>query len=152
MSRLTGVLGGMALLGGALTLQPADAHHSFAQFDMTKTETIHGTLYVVEWTNPHSWLWIKADDGVKWGFEAGAPAQLVRNGFPRSSLKVGSPLTVTYHPVRNPKTGNGGSMVTVRFDDGREITGGASIPKAGGGPGGPGPGPGAGGPPPGAPQ
>jgi len=120
VSRLTRLFGGMALVAvGALAIRPAVAHHSFAQFDMSKTESIHGTLYVVEWTNPHSWLWIKADNGVKWGFEAGAPAQLVRNGFPRSSLQVGSPLTVIYHPVRDPRVGNGGSMITVKFDDGR---------------------------------
>jgi len=144
MPSLSRILGTAALLaGGALIAQPAAAHHSFAQFDVSKTLSIHGTLYVVEWTAPHSWLWIKADNGVKWGFEAGAPAQLVRNGFPRSSLKIGSPLTVVYHPVRDSKVGNGGSLITVKFDNGQVITGAASIPQtnggppAGGGPGGP---------------
>jgi len=150
VSRLSRLSAAIALLAGAAWLaQPAAAHHSFAQFDMSKTSTIHGTLYVVEWTNPHSWLWIKAANGVKWGFEAGAPAQLVRNGYSRASLVIGSGLTVIYHPVRDPKVGNGGSLISVKFDNGQTITGAAPVPKAGGGPGGPG---GPGGAPPGGPQ
>ncbi len=106
---------------------PAGAHHSFAQFDMTKTTLIHGTLFRVEWTNPHMWVWITADNGDKWGFEAGAPAQLVRSGFPRSSLKEGSGLSVSYHPARSGQ--HGGSLVKISFDDGRVISDGAAIPK-----------------------
>ena len=34
------------------------AHHSFAVYDQTKTQTLKGTVKAFQWTNPHSVLWI----------------------------------------------------------------------------------------------
>ncbi len=76
------------------------------------------------------WVWITADNGDKWGFEAGAPAQLVRDGFPRSSLKEGTKLAITFHPVRDGR--HGGSLTKVAFDDGRVNNGGAIASSPGG--------------------
>ncbi len=34
----------------------AQAHHSFAMFDMSKTANWKGTVKEVQWTNPHVWI------------------------------------------------------------------------------------------------
>ena len=55
---------GMALpLAAALAALPASAHHSFAMFDNTRSVTLHGKVTAYQWTNPHSYLDIDADDG-----------------------------------------------------------------------------------------
>lgn len=46
-------LRGAAILT-AIGIAPADAHRSFAFFDVTKTVGLAGTVKNFEWTNPHS--------------------------------------------------------------------------------------------------
>jgi uncharacterized protein DUF6152 len=39
----------------------ADAHHSFAAFDMTKEKTVSGIVQKVDWTNPHIWIYLDVE-------------------------------------------------------------------------------------------
>ncbi len=34
------------------------AHHSYAMFDGTQTQTVDGTVAKLEWTNPHVFVWV----------------------------------------------------------------------------------------------
>ena len=79
---------GLALLvaGG-----PVLAHHAFsAQFDSAKPIKIKGTITKMEWTNPHSWLYVdvKESDGkiVNWEVEFGPPNNLYRAGWSKRDL------------------------------------------------------------------
>ena len=50
------VVGGIAMLLAAV---PVIAHHSFtAEFDITKSIKLTGTVTKMEWVNPHSWIWM----------------------------------------------------------------------------------------------
>ena len=59
----------------------------------------------VEWTNPHIWFFIdvKSEDGTvtNWGFEMAGPAQLVRAGWRRDSMKVGDVVMVEASRARD---------------------------------------------------
>ena len=87
---------GLMLVG---TVSPR-AHHSFAaEFDSTIPVTVTGTLSKVEWTAPHSWIYIDVKDSsgkvVTWGFEGFPPMILKRTGVSRDLLKIGELVSVT---------------------------------------------------------
>jgi hypothetical protein len=112
----------------ALACSTADAHHSFAMFDLAKDVTVEARIKEVQFTNPHVWLQILVTDdkGVEteWSIESGAPGMMLRNGWKPSTLKPGDKVTLTMHPLRN---GNpGGSLVKVKVPDGRVLGPGAA--------------------------
>jgi len=91
---------GVAALGLLLAVKPVSAHHAFAaEFDAKKPVKLRGTVTKMEWINPHAWIHIdvkKADgSGVdEWMIEAGTPNTLLRRGFTKDSLKVGTEILV----------------------------------------------------------
>lgn len=81
------------------------AHHSFAaQYDATKHVELKGVVTKLEWTNPHARFYIdeKNDKGevTSWNFEMASPNVLLRNGWKRTSLKIGEQVTVTGYLAR----------------------------------------------------
>ena len=81
----------------------AFAHHSYAAFDRTKTVTITGTVAEVEWTNPHTWVFVmvKGADGKteRWAVEGDPPGGMARAGWLRTSTKPGDKIELTINPM-----------------------------------------------------
>ena len=93
-------------LGLSVTAVGALAHHSFsAEFDADKPLKVTGTVTKLEWQNPHTWFYLDVkDDGgsvANWGFELASPNLLLRNGWTRSSMKVGDVVTVEAYQAKN---------------------------------------------------
>jgi len=130
--RKTGRLVALAvmLLSAAV---PVLAHHAFsAEFDQSKPVKVSGEITKLEWVNPHAWLFIdvKDTDGktVGWRFEMGAPNALLRAGWSRSDIKVGTPVTISGFLAR--AGGPVGNAFQVRLPDGRDLFASSSIKDA----------------------
>jgi hypothetical protein len=118
---------GMTVLAGSAR---ALAHHSFAaDFDADKPITLTGTVTKVEWANPHTWFFVdvKSPDGkvANWGLELAGPAQLVRVGWRRDSLKVGDMVTVEGRLARDG-TNNANATFVVLASTGQRLFGASS--------------------------
>jgi hypothetical protein len=105
------------------------AHHSFASFDISKESTVTGKVRQVDWTNPHTWIWVDVPNDAggtdTYGFEGMSPNYLARRGWKRTTLQVGDTITVTYRPLRDGQ--NGGMFMRGTRPDGLVLTmGGAS--------------------------
>ena len=121
-TKLTVLLAGLALV--CLAAPPVVAHHAVgAEYDADQPVTLNGTVTRIEWTNPHSRLYmdVKDADGtvVNWNLELTARSALVRQGWTSRSVQVGDMLTVVGHMARS-----GAKMVNAReitTADGRAV-------------------------------
>lgn len=109
----------------------AQAHHSFAMFDMSKSVSFKGTVKELQWTNPHVWLELtvqEKDGPMTYSFEGAAIAVLKRVGWTKDSIKAGDVVTVVGHPYKTGKPG--GSIDHLILADGRKLGTGDAIPGA----------------------
>lgn len=128
-----------ALLGATLAaaVLPIYAHHSFAaEYDSSKAIRITGVISKVEWTNPHSYLYIDVKDEqgtTTWTCEGGAPNALSRRGFRKNDIKLGDTVTIDGYGAKD-----GSHLMDARritLSDGRSFYSGSP---GDGGPGDPG--------------
>ena len=109
---------------------PAAAHHSAAPFDMANQQTVTGTVKQVEWTNPHTWIWLNVtnDQGIveTWGFEGMSPNYWARRGWTRTTLKPGDTISLVFRPLKDGS--HGGMFVSTKLADGRVLTGAGASP------------------------
>jgi hypothetical protein len=121
-TKLFRVIAGCALLVASTV--PLLAHHSFAaEFDANKPVKIKGTVFMVEWTNPHSWIHIevKGPDGKveRWAVEGGAPNALIRRGWSKNSVPVGIEIIVDGFQAKDGAFRANGRDIT--FPDGKRL-------------------------------
>jgi hypothetical protein len=117
------------LIAGVGLLAPAFGHHSFAaEFDQRKPITLAGCVTKVEWTNPHAHFFIEVKDQqgkvTSWDLEMGSPNGLYREGWTRSSLKIGDDVVV--EGFRAKDGSNLANAVSVKLADGRRVFAGSS--------------------------
>ena len=107
-----------------LVLPVASAHHSFAQFDQSKSVTLKGTVKSWQFTNPHSWLQlvcVQNGQEVEYGIEGASVSTLVRRGWSRTTFKVGDKVTVEIYPSRDTDKKEG-ALLKATFEDGTTIS------------------------------
>ena len=120
-----------------LAVAPVCAHHAFAaEFDANRPIKLRGTVVKLDWINPHSWIHIdvKGADGkaVSWMIEGGSPNALLRLGFTKDALPIGSEILVDGFQAKDGS--NRGVGKSVSFADGRKLFLGGSAPGANGDP------------------
>jgi Family of unknown function (DUF6152) len=113
----------LSLLITLLLSIPVFAHHSYAQFDSTKTLSYAGVVKEFQWTNPHIWIELMVTDDkgkeVQWSMEGEAPGVLKKRGWKINQLNEGDKITISFHPRRDGTTE--GSVVDVTLPDGKVL-------------------------------
>jgi len=121
----------LAIAGLLVAVLPLSAHHAFAaEFDTNKPVKLRGTVVKVEMVNPHSWIHVavKNDDGTttEWMIEGGSPNALIRRGFTKASLPVGTEVIFEGFQAKDSSARANGRDIT--FPDGKKIFLGSSGP------------------------
>src|SRR5580700_11760804 len=114
-----------------LAVAPAWAHHAFqAEFDDKKPVKLTGKVTEMEWINPHAWIHIDVvgPDGqvTNWMVECGPPGILIRRGFTKKSLEVGTEVIAQGYQAKSGALRANASSIT--FKDGRRLFVGGSNP------------------------
>jgi hypothetical protein len=87
-------------LSTLLAAVPLIAHHSFAaEYDSTKVVKLTGNVTRVDWQNPHVYFYIDVKNPESgrvenWAFEMGAPTAIARQGWTKTTLKIGDVVIV----------------------------------------------------------
>ena len=128
-------VGVLAIAGWLGSASIALAHHAFAaEFDVHRPIKLRGVVTKMDWINPHSWIYIdvKGKDGktVHWMIEGGSPNMLIRRGFTKDALPVGSEIVVEGFQAKDGS--NRGVGKSIAFADGRKLFLGGSAPGANG--------------------
>ena len=128
MRRQVGVIGGV-LLGLAVATVPVWAHHAFsAEFDAKRPVKLRGVVTKMEWINPHSWIHIDVKDAngkvTPWMVEGGAPNALLRRGFTKKSLPVGTEVLIEGYQAKDGSMRANGRDITL--PDGSKLFVGSS--------------------------
>ena len=119
-------------IGGILVLLATGqlaAHHAFsAEFDAKRPVKLRGVVTKMEWINPHSWIHIDVKDAkgqvVPWMVEGGAPNALLRRGFSKNSLKIGTEVYIEGFQSKDGSTRANGRDITL--PDGTKLFVGSS--------------------------
>ena len=117
----------LALLAATV---PAAAHHAFSlEYDAAKPMKFEGTVTKVEWTNPHARIYVDVPDGsgkvTQWNLELASLSALVRNGWTRTSVKVGEKVKVEGFEGRGTNTFRLNATVLMTAD-GRSLFSGSA--------------------------
>ena len=118
---------GLAVLGLALASVSVAAHHSFAMFEMDKNVEYQGVVSEWKWQNPHVHFTvdIKPAPGIdpqtvgRWDVEGGSVNIMSRQGWTRTSYKVGDPIRLVGHPMKDGSKGV--SLFYVILPDGKRL-------------------------------
>ena len=107
-------------LGAGATFMPpaARAHHAFAaEYDANKPIELKGVVRRLEWTNPHSWLYVDVTDAggqvTRWDVEFGSPFSLMQRGLRKTDFPIGVEVTVKGFRAKSGKSVANASSVTL---------------------------------------
>jgi hypothetical protein len=114
------------------------AHHSVAVFDISKNETISGTVTEFAWVNPHALIRIDVPNDQQpaqskhYAIELSSPRTLSGYGWKFNSLRPGDRVTLLISPLRDGRPA--GLLIEARLAGGTTlITGnprpGAKLPR-----------------------
>ena len=99
---------------------PLSAHHSHANYDISKWIVLEGTVKQVIMIAPHSLVYLDVKDEkgetITWALEATNPVGIMGNGVKREDVRAGDPIKVRCHVLRD---GAEGVSARLRHTDAR---------------------------------
>lgn len=119
--RIGSGLAGCVVAIAAWFAAPALAHHSFAMFDNTRSITLRGKVSLFQWTNPHGYLEVDADQpGGRtrhFTIEMTSINMMTRGGWTSRTVKAGDEVTAIVAPLRDGRPG--GLLLELTLPSGR---------------------------------
>jgi hypothetical protein len=98
----------MLVVTGIVSLStPLVGHHSFAEFYIEEdTIEVEGEILEVQYKNPHSWIYVQAQDPFGrqkvYSAEWASVSRLERDGITKRTLREGDWVRIWASPNRNP--------------------------------------------------
>ena len=109
----------------ALALALLLAHHSTANYDVTKVVTFKGTVTSVEWRNPHVRIHLDVNDAdgrvVNWDLETWGTGQMSVRGLTNGFLKPGDRVSTDVFVAKDGAAR--GTVHALTLPDGRTMDG-----------------------------
>jgi len=103
------------------------AHHSMAaMYDESRTITVNGIVTNFDWTNPHVWLFVDAENGT-WQIEFASRLELKRSGWTADSIKLGDQVTITASPSTTARRAHGKKVVIYEGKEERTLSEAAPV-------------------------
>ena len=100
---------GLAALCAMFLALPAWAHHSHGNYDLSKWETMQGTVKQVVFLFPHSIVYLDVKDAkgevTTWSLEGTGARGIFENGVKREDVQVGDTIKVRCHFLRDGSRG-----------------------------------------------
>lgn len=100
---------GVALVLAAGLVMPATAHHSHGNYDITKWTIMEGVVKVIVFIAPHSIVHLDVKNAKgetkTWALEATNPQTIFLKGLKREDVRVGDPIKVRCHVLRDGNPG-----------------------------------------------
>ena len=110
-------------LGAFATAFAAQAHHSYSEYDDTKSVEVEGKLVDVAWQNPHARILVQVTDSagkaVTWDIESAGLNNFRRMNVPLEIFKVGDTVKVAGWPSK--RSGSRMYGTNLLAGDGREL-------------------------------
>ena len=100
----------VGLCGAAMMALTVSAHHSHNNYATSDFTHIEGTVKEIHLVNPHSWVYIevknaKTGEPELWALEATGPRGLENNGITKDTVRIGEPVKVRCHRLRDNSNG-----------------------------------------------
>ena len=100
---------GLAAVCAMFLALPAWAHHSHGNYDLSKWETMQGTVKQVVFIVPHSIVYLDVKDAkgetTMWALEGTGGRAIFANGVKREDVQVGDTIKVRCHLLRDGAPG-----------------------------------------------
>jgi len=91
-------IGWLTVLVALVSTGSLPAHHSLANFDLTKAVHVKGTILEFHLMNPHSFIYLEQKDADgqtrKWAAEGPSVSQFNRSGLTKDFFKAGSVIEI----------------------------------------------------------
>ena len=101
--------------------QPAWAHHSYANYNMTTLVELEGTVRRVHWIFPHVTIYVEVEnaDGepLLWAMGASTPHGVEEAGVSKDDVQVGDRVNVRCYPIKDGSQGCALGFVTPMHGD-----------------------------------
>jgi hypothetical protein len=119
----------LVLLAGLLfATGPAYGQHTLAaKFDVTKSQTLKGTVTQIDWSNPYVHILMKVPGNprpVLWAVELDSAITLGKNGWTAAALPLGETITVQGFTARDGSKQISGNSITT--SGGKKVFSGAN--------------------------